>query len=83
MRKLKLEIESLEVTSFETQEADHERGTVAGHGIIPPNTDRTCGYLMDTCDANQNTCWASCLEGQCGPTPNGVCGGTMSCPMEW
>jgi len=76
MRKLKLEIEELEVTSFETQAADGERGTVAGHLNIALDTNRTCGDWMDTC-------WGSCNPNQCGPTPNGACGGTTSCPIEW
>src|ERR1044072_6701568 len=83
MRKLKLEIEALEVTSFETRDGDGERGTVAGHGNLPLDTNRTCGDWMDSCNANRNTCWGSCYQNQCGPTPNGACGGTTSCPIEW
>jgi hypothetical protein len=83
MRKLKLEIEELEVTSFETQDADREGGTVEGHGNIPLDTNRTCAAVLDTCNPNQYTCLISCAAGECGPTPNGACGGTTSCPIEW
>jgi hypothetical protein len=55
MRKIKLELEKLEVTSFETNDGQNDRGTVGAYGHTPP-TDRaapSCGY---TCDGYYKTC---------------------------
>lgn len=40
MKKLKMAIEELEVTSFDTETPDAERGTVAGHDV----SGLTCPY---------------------------------------
>jgi hypothetical protein len=72
MRKIKLELEKLEVVSFDTAEAPDARGTVDGHGHVPP-TDAaapSCGYTCDgyyhTC-AHQ-TCYTWGVEVECGGT---------------
>ena len=53
MKKLKLQIESLAVDTFETgREGDGSRGTVAGHEVRPtlPNVcDRTLLVSNPTC----------------------------------
>ena len=65
MRKLKLQVEDLEVVSFETDRAMDIRGTVNGHKTAPPTEDPTCAG-QPTCDANAatcdngNTCYLSC-----------------------
>jgi hypothetical protein len=40
MRKIKLNVDELEVASFDTEEQDTERGTIAGHDI----SGFTCPY---------------------------------------
>jgi len=65
MRKLKLQVEDLEVVSFETDEALEARGTVAGFKTAPPTADPTCEG-QPSCDPNVATCnngatcWHSC-----------------------
>ena len=55
MRKLKLDVEKLEVASFETDGKDGKRGTVGGHGNEPVMTgidtciDRTCFSYHESC----------------------------------
>ena len=72
MRKLRLTLTDLEVTSFEIRAADAARGTVAGHKTAPETMPQpTCG----TCPAS---CGAVCLtvyEGEYTCTPES-CGGT-------
>ena len=48
MRKIKLAVESLEVQSFVTADADGRRGTVMGHG--PSNGGGpNCNSAIDAC----------------------------------
>jgi hypothetical protein len=53
MNKIKLDLERLSVDSFETSEAEAERGTVHGHWS-----------QVGTCDARAATCQ---YGGTCGP----------------
>lgn len=74
MRKLKLDLSKLEVTSFEPDNATTERGTVEGH--IPPSFRTDCvpchtGDAAYTCDF---TCPASCYQG-CLTRQTAECGG--------
>lgn len=70
MRKMKLQVEDLEVVSFETDRVQSLRGTVAGHKTAPPTEDPTC-LGQPSCDPQVNTCngayscYASCA-GVCG-----------------
>ena len=65
MRKLKLQMEDLEVVSFETHRPLDIRGTVDGHKTAPPTEDPTC-VGQPSCDPNVatcnggNTCYQSC-----------------------
>lgn len=73
MRKLKLQVEDLEVVSFQTDEASHGRGTVAGHLVATPTEEPTCGDKA-TCDVN----YATCNDGHtCVASCDGVCGSYM------
>ena len=56
MEKLKLERDDLQVTSFETAEAEESRGTVEGQALDP--TRRTA---CPTCDTLCATCYTNCL----------------------
>ena len=95
MAKMKLELDTLAVDSFDTTAAEKERGTVFGEQCTC-YTNCTCPgcYTCDnTCPAtcaytcDDNTCAASCngtCDG-CGGTTTGIrtqwetCGGT--CPV--
>lgn len=55
MRKIKLELDKLEVASFETDAPARERGTVNGH-LHPPPTDRAAASCGFTCDGYYYTC---------------------------
>jgi hypothetical protein len=78
MRKLTLELESLEVESFETADAAGGRGTVAGHQL----TTRTCftwcpDFTCPECaypDTDQWTC-----AGTCNNTCPDTCWETCGC----
>jgi hypothetical protein len=74
MRKLKLDLEKLEVTSFGTDGEGGTRGTVAGRG----NQEAATG--IETC-ANYYTCF-SC-GGTCGGTCQGIGGVCGSWPMTF
>jgi len=63
MRKIRLEVERLEVESFETAAAEPERGTVRGHWS-----------QLGTCDAVVATCQ---LNGTCKWTCGSRCGSTL------
>ena len=72
MRKLKLDLDALEVTSFETHDDGDGRGTVAGHlhQQAEPNTEA----WMDTCNgcaSAYGTCMASC----------NLCGSQSACAI--
>lgn len=84
MKKLKLELDDLQVESFQTARAEPRRGTVRGN--IPPTWNCTdyvdctwdfgCETEVVSCNGSCNgscadTCWGSC-NGTCG----GSCGGT-------
>jgi hypothetical protein len=55
MRKIKLDVDDLQVLSFEANEPREERGTVRGHVLTEDYN--TC--QGPTCDPG-NTCWDSC-----------------------
>jgi hypothetical protein len=59
MRKIRLDVDDLQVVSFATQGVEKERGTVRGHVQTEWNTCQG-----GTCDPG-NTCWDSC-DGVCG-----------------
>ncbi|HEU0012184.1 MAG TPA: hypothetical protein VFQ45_00800 [Longimicrobium sp.] len=65
MKKVKLEVESLEVESFETAASGDEQGTVFGHATLVCSEQWTC----TSCDSNE-----SCLEVSCGASCGGACG---------
>lgn len=66
MRKLKLHVEKLEVTSFTTEGQSGARGTVDGHlnqeAVSGPNT---CEGLVDSCAATC-ACNAYSRDSVCG-----------------
>jgi len=71
MRKLKLDLADLEVTSFETPERTTVRGTVAGHKTAPP-TELGGASCPGTCDGAYTCDYASC-----GGTCPGTCWGDV------
>lgn len=70
--KRKLRIEELSVTSFSTDDAARERGTVRGHGDVSYGTcpgEATCDSCdlrtcADTC-GDSCTCQVTCFERTC------------------
>jgi hypothetical protein len=79
MRKLKLQLEDLQIDSFQTTPAERPKGTVFGEQCTC-YTQCTCPGCP-TCDASCNgTCDASC-NGTCDATCNGCSGFTcdLSC----
>jgi hypothetical protein len=77
-RKLKLDLDALQVESFDTTVADHRHeGTVFGQGCTC-YTNCTCPGCP-TCDAScGGTCAASC-NGTCDASCNGTCGEYTYC----
>lgn len=72
MQKRKLDIDHLQVESFETGDADGLRGTVRAHETGPT----ACNPA--TCDTGFHTCWDSCdPEGTCALSCN------PSCVVTW
>lgn len=72
MRKLKLDVESLEVESFEALPARRERGTVAGHGMDEALEPL---YLDDGAGGGGGYTVGTCI----GPTF--CCAETWNCPV--
>ena len=64
MRKLKLDVEKLEITSFATDERERARGTVGGHGNqTAASGPYTCEFFETCpvgCDSGVNTCGFTC-----------------------
>ncbi|HEY0016733.1 MAG TPA: hypothetical protein VGC13_10455 [Longimicrobium sp.] len=70
MRKLKLDVNNLEVTSFDAStNPPAERGTVQGHKTAPAVT-ADGSY---TCDGSE-TCYQTCADTCQGTCSGGVCG---------
>jgi len=55
MRKLKLQMEDLEVVSFAIDGIEELRGTVDGHKPAPPTEEPTC-IAQPSCDPAVGTC---------------------------
>jgi hypothetical protein len=68
MRKLKLQLDDLQVDTFQTTPAEKPKGTVFGEQC-------TC-YTNCTCPGCP-TCYASC-NGTCGGTCDGTCGASCA-----
>ena len=77
MRKQKLDIDHLQVESFETGRADGLRGTVRAHITGPTACDPdTCETRRgDSCDACDPSDWGTCYPGvgTCGLSCNPSC----------
>lgn len=77
MKKLTLDIDALQVESFEPGADTHAlRGTVDGRQILVPSTRRLseCAPCLETADVScRLSCMASCI-GTCGASCYGTCG---------
>lgn len=64
MRKIRLDIEELEVESFDTAEGRGKAGTVRGHGFTQlgcvPSEFSDCATCLEGCPRDTLTCFASC-----------------------
>ncbi len=73
MRKLKLELDDLEVTSFTSDAQKQERGTVNGHKTPVPSY-----HYCEVTYAGDWTCEYTCADScnyNCGTMPTNECGG--------
>lgn len=76
MRKLKLELTELQVTSFETVRVNEGVGTVAGYKTAPPT--ELGGQTCQTCPGQGNTCeYQTCAQQSCAGSCAG-CGGSYA-----
>jgi hypothetical protein len=75
-RKIRLDLESLDVESFETSAELKERGTVRGNAC----SDSTCFQDICTCTDDFGNCYASNVNCNSGGTGTG--GGTTLCTRE-
>jgi hypothetical protein len=79
MRKIRLDLGTLAVESFDTSRLKEEaRGTVEAHSgrpCTPPNTNLCPTNLGYTCDGFPDTCVLSCPGNFCCATE-----GAFSCP---
>lgn len=79
MKKLKLDVDALQVESFDPAADEYGvRGTVDGRQILNPNTRALseCIRCLQTADFScRNSCMASCI-GTC----DASCYGTCGCP---
>ena len=65
MRKLKLDLEKLDVQSFETAREPRDAGTVQGQNVTDPAgpcTYDTCGYFC----TQKGSCVETCANESCG-----------------
>jgi hypothetical protein len=71
MRKIKLNLEQLDVTSFETRAEPFAAGTVAAHlNEEASGPHPTCDPAMETCaqTCGQYSCFGTCVAVLCGGT---------------
>jgi hypothetical protein len=82
MRKLKLTVEELEVTSFTVHDVQQGRGTVDGHlRKVETVDDPTCNAAWATCNEEYTCAFATC-GGTCYASCEGVCGsGNTTCAV--
>jgi hypothetical protein len=83
MKKIRLDLDTLSVDSFNTTTTPEERGTVQGH--IPPDTYwRYCSdgiTCVDSCE--YESCNGTCAAtdcGTCAATQCGTCNDPSCCP---
>lgn len=83
MRKIKLQLESLAVESFDTSACDSGRGTVLGQALNPPddgsawdNCESALGCTRFQCATTYRTClcdpseYDRCFTGECATIPD-------------
>jgi len=89
MRKLRLDIEALQVEQFSTQASPAEQGTVEAHcGTSPGPCWTTCdpygqnASCWETCDPHQytccHTCGKTCADYTCEYSCETVCGASVT-----
>lgn len=76
MRKLKLQVEQLQVSTFTTNEVQPAAGTV--HGATGANTCMTCVQYTG-CRADNFTCYQTCFSCIAGPSCDSGCE-SVNCP---
>lgn len=73
MKKMRLDLDTLAIESFDTTGIDEStRGTVKGH--LPPDTYwRYCSDGLTCADSCDVSCAGSCYDPSCGQTYCGTC----------
>lgn len=82
-RKLRLDLEQLAVESFSVSAGDEARGTVHGHGEVPP--DEPASDYDGVCNTYYASCRGSCAScvNSCWNTCNATCAScVVSCPQS-
>ena len=74
MRKLRLNLEALQVESFATDADSSRRGTVQGRqSYSGPSHITVCPVICGGDPSYEDTCDVSCGYGVCPQTPNTAC----------
>jgi len=73
MKKLRLDIEAIEVESFDTRTAPRNKGTVVGRAI----TESYCDSVASGCDTDDVCCGAETVGGAC--NTSGHCDDISAC----
>lgn len=87
MKKLNLDLNALEVESFETSRLSNWAGTVHGQADVTAGGDTKCGGIQTCGEGGQITaggatkCGGVQTCGECQPTAGGAtkCGGIQTC----
>lgn len=83
MRKIRLELHTLAVESFDTTQPLRTEGTVEGHQFTvgcPPITAMGCQTAGPTCYRTCASCGGSCYDATCVSCPTNCDCGTVGCP---
>ncbi|HEX8904442.1 MAG TPA: hypothetical protein VF771_06355 [Longimicrobiaceae bacterium] len=81
MQKRKLRIDDLRIESFDTGQAEAERGTVRARMTGPTACDPdTCETRYQSCTVCEYSCWGTCIpDDTCGLSCDGSCWNTCNC----
>jgi hypothetical protein len=66
MRKVRLDVETLQIESFVTETSSARRGTVKGQSYYEPSHYTVCPFLCDGGGGSGSTCYKSCDPAFCG-----------------
>jgi hypothetical protein len=67
MRKLRLDLEALQIETFVTETGSAGRGTVRGQSFLVPSHYTVCPYLCIGGEGDPTQGEETCVEAKCGP----------------